>query len=74
MNKQTAVQFLIEKIDFDANVRCFSKDEWKEIFEQAKQMEKEQIVNAVDGFPLYTRDLLGDDYYNELYGGQDESK
>jgi hypothetical protein len=68
MSNQTAVQFLIEKIDFDANVRCFSKDEWKEIFEQAKQMEKEQIVNAVDGFPLYTRDLLGDDYYNELYG------
>jgi hypothetical protein len=72
MNKQTAVKFLIEKIDFDANVRCFSKDEWKEIFEQAKQMEKEQIVNAVDGFPLYTRDLLGDDYYNELYGGENE--
>lgn len=42
MNKQTAVHFLIEKIDFDANVRCFSKDEWKEIFDQAKQMEKEQ--------------------------------
>lgn len=72
MSNQSAVQFLIEKIDFDANVRCFSKDEWKEIFEQAKQMEKEQIVNAVDGFPLYTRDLLGDAYYNELYGGQDE--
>jgi hypothetical protein len=35
-------------------------------------MEKEQIVNAVDGFPLYTRDLLGDDYYNELYGGDND--
>jgi hypothetical protein len=46
--KQTAVEFLIEKIDFDANVRCFSKDEWKEIFDQAKQMEeteyKERLV------------------------------
>jgi hypothetical protein len=45
--KQTAVEFLIEKIDFDANVRCFSKDEWKEIFDQAKQMEKEQITHAI---------------------------
>jgi hypothetical protein len=46
MTKQTAVEFLIEKIAFDANVRCFSKDEWKQIFEQAKQMEKEQIEIA----------------------------
>jgi hypothetical protein len=43
------------------------------LFYEAQKMEKEQIVNAVDGFPLYTRDLLGDDYYKELYGGQDEN-
>jgi hypothetical protein len=40
-----------------------------ELFEQAKAMEKEQIVNAVDGFPLNNRNLEGEQYYNETYGG-----
>jgi len=75
MNKQTAVHFLIEKIDFDANVRCFSKDEWNEIFEQAKQMEKEQIEDAheigyINGGNH--KSVNGEQYYNETYGGQDE--
>jgi hypothetical protein len=81
MNKQTAVHFLIEKIDFDANVRCFSKDEWKEIFDQAKQMEKEQIEVAwLDGMrgemiaPLSVDNYIdeAEEYYQETYGGQDE--
>ena len=38
-----------------------------ELLEQAKQMEKEQIVNAVDGFPLDKRHLEGEQYYNETY-------
>lgn len=83
MNKQTAVHFLIEKIDFDANVRCFSKDEWKEIFDQAKQMEKEQIEVAwLDGMrgemiaPLSVDNYIdeAEEYYQETYGGQDETK
>jgi hypothetical protein len=79
MSKQTAVQFLIEKIDFDANVRCFSKDEWKEIFEQAMQMEKEQIVDAYtecwmnDGGNGFHKVKEAESYYNETYGGQDEN-
>jgi hypothetical protein len=62
--KQTAVE-LLEQAYWDNKGTLSQKH-----FDQAKQMEKEQIVNAVDGFPLYTRDLLGDDYYNELYGGE----
>jgi hypothetical protein len=81
MNKQTAVHFLIEKIDFDANVRCFSKDEWNEIFEQANQMYKEQIVdgwlNGMKGemiAPLSIDNYKpeAEEYFNETYGGQDE--
>ena len=81
MNKQTAVHFLIEKIDFDANVRCFSKDEWKEIFDQAKQMEKEQIIKTAQDNFYAGQDLANgykidwdssEQYYNETYGGQDE--
>jgi hypothetical protein len=76
MNKQTAVQFLIEKIHFDANVRCFSQVEWNEIFEQAKQMEKEQIEMAcnqqefedIDGLGICETISKGQQYYNETYG------
>jgi hypothetical protein len=66
MSKQTAVDWLEEQY-YESEGKLTRHD-----FEQAKKMQREQIVNAVDGFPLYTRDLLGDDYYKELYGGQDE--
>jgi hypothetical protein len=81
MSKQTAVQFVIEKIHFDANVRCFSKDEWKEIFEQAKQMEKEQIEDAFyfgwkEGVFYANKEPSdyesSEQYYNEIYGGENE--
>ena len=71
MKKQTAVQFLIEKIDFDANVRMFSRNEWKEIFDQAKQMEKEQMIDAIlDNRNITSQVTLKDaeSYYNETYG------
>jgi hypothetical protein len=81
MNKQTAVKFLIEKIDFDANVRCFSQVEWNEIFDQAKQMEREQIEDAFyfgwkEGVFYANKEPSdyesSEQYYNETYGGQDE--
>lgn len=72
MKKQTSVEFLIERIDFDANVRCFSKDKWKEIFDQAKQMEKEQMKEAHLIADHYPRGYEFDKWYNETYGGTDE--
>jgi hypothetical protein len=39
------------------------------LLEQAKEMEKEQIINAVDGFPLANRNLDGSEYYEKTYGG-----
>jgi hypothetical protein len=79
MKKQTAVEWYIEqeqilgdKLSEGIIGLSLFNDEVAKLKIQAKQMEKEQIVNAVDGFPLYTRDLLGDDYYNELYGGENE--
>jgi len=72
-NKQTAVQWLVEKIQqgnpsfkFDALIR------------QAKQMEKEQIVDAYtecwmnDGGNGFHKVKEAESYYNETYGGQDE--
>jgi len=64
MNKQTAVEFLEDKLsqvlDWDL----------LELFQQAKEMEKEQIMNAcnagLSGIPRSS-----EKYYNETYGGKD---
>ena len=67
--KQTAVEWLWEQID---NSIPFQNIQTSQIFngllEQAKAMEKEQIIDAVEGFPIENRGLLGEDYYNETYG------
>jgi hypothetical protein len=47
-------------------------DEIQKLLEQHLETEKVQIVNAVDGFPLPNRGLLGDDYYEATYGGKNE--
>jgi hypothetical protein len=61
--QQTAVEWLEETM-------LKPLIQWPDdIWEQAKEMEKEQIINAVDGFPLRNRNLNGTEYYNETYGG-----
>ncbi len=67
--KQTAIKWIISQIVEDQTIKAKSMTEWINIFEQAKEMEKEQIINAVDGFPLNNRNLEGEQYYNETYGG-----
>ena len=48
--KYTAVDFLVKKIVEDHNEEAFTLDEWKNIFDTAKQIEKNQIVSAfIDG-------------------------
>ena len=65
---QTAVAWIIHNIVDDQIGRAKSMTEWLEIFDKAKAMERAQIVNAVDGFPLENRNLDGEQYYNETYG------
>lgn len=62
--KQTSVEWLFQQLWETPK----DKLTWHSILEQAKQMEKQQIVNAVDGFPLSKRHLDGEEYYNETYG------
>jgi hypothetical protein len=80
---QTAVEWLIEQINgyayplpFDRNIRI---DISKEIIDQAKEMEKEQIMKAVDrGFDegcKHPEDITlkdAEQYYNETYGNNTE--
>ena len=61
--QQTAVEWLEETM-------LKPLIQWPDdIWEQAKEMEKEQIINAVDGFPLANRNLDGSEYYEKTYGG-----
>jgi len=71
-NKQTAVEWLIEKFMTENTTR----EGWHEIFEQAKEMEKQQIMKACDfgraygynqatGFPNPVSNP--EEYYNETF-------
>lgn len=61
--EQTAVEWLFRQL-WDEPKDKFT---WYAILKQAKTMEKQQIIDAVDGFPLDKRHLEGEQYYNETY-------
>lgn len=66
MPQQTAVEWLIKEID---SIYPYIDIFWREVtIEQAKQMEKEQIVTAWD---VSRRDIdwtaNGQEYYDELF-------
>ena len=68
--KQTAVEWLVEQIKSDQNQKALSANEWMEVIEQAKQMEKEQIMQAVyDSMGTNFDPNMGraEQYYNETY-------
>jgi len=76
--KQTAVEWLVEQLIPNA-MRMFDATTCNAI-EQAKQMEKEQIMDAhgvktfqgcKQGVDFWTQ-KGGEQYYKETYGGQDE--
>jgi hypothetical protein len=67
--KQTAVEFLAKSLkDFPHIKHSFR---FKEVVEQAKEMEKEQIVDA--HYQGYRKAIgtteISENYYNETYGG-----
>jgi hypothetical protein len=65
-NKQTAVEWLIEVLW--APCQGIPSD----IIDQAKQMEKEQIIDSFDeGFKYDIHNGGGQQYYNETYKQQD---
>jgi hypothetical protein len=78
----TAVDFLIEEIKADALVCVKSIDEWNQVFRQAKEMEKQQIMKTArqchfEGVRQSAKTSqeyidYSEQYYNETYGGNDE--
>ena len=66
MEKQTAVKWLEKEfVKLESTIGVHGV--MYELIEQAKEMEKQQIMDAVDGFPLDKRHLDGEQYYNETY-------
>ena len=66
MEKQTAVKWLEKEfVKLESTIGVHGV--MYELMEQAKEMEKQQIMDAVDGFPLDKRHLEGEKYYNETY-------
>lgn len=65
MEQKTAVEWLIQQINQDYPEMTWA---YKEECEQAKQMEKEQIMK---GWDIGRRDIdypmNGEQYYNEIY-------
>jgi hypothetical protein len=65
MEKQTAVDWLID------NIHYLHSTKWNDIIEQAKAMEKEQILQALnDGKAMIispTSNKSLEQYYNETY-------
>jgi hypothetical protein len=72
MAQQTAVDWLFEQINgyayplpFDRNIRI---DISKEIIEQAKEMEKNQIIDAVRSECIYSnRQEIAEKYYEDNF-------
>jgi hypothetical protein len=79
--KQTAVEWLAEKYNYLAWMRS-NEDisaslavEWlNNFFDQAKKMEKEQIMDAYikgqSDCEMFTMQSEAEQYYNEVYGKQ----
>jgi hypothetical protein len=67
-SKQTAVNWLIEQIKSDQNQKALSANEWMQVIEQAKAMEKEQIIDAWDVGKDSFSSMSAEQYYNETYG------
>ena len=69
MEKQTAVEWLFkELLNSEPNIL-----EWNKLLEQAKEMEKEQIINCYNQ-SWHFRDKpyeTAEKYYNETFGGKD---
>jgi hypothetical protein len=63
--KTWELKMLLEKQQISVGKYCVV---YYDILKQAKEMEKLQIINAVDGFPIENRHLDGEQYYTETYG------
>jgi hypothetical protein len=81
MSKQSSIEWLINCITEDHMIKAKSLNEWHNIFEQAKQMHKEEIEDAYghgqnNGY-MYAHQkaitITKENYYSQTYGGNNDS-
>jgi hypothetical protein len=80
--KQTAVEWLVEQLN--EKIDFIPLDKWdmiRDIIQQAKAMEKEQIIKFAEAFATsdaiycsgeFALEKDAEHYYTETYGGKDE--
>ena len=69
MSKQTAVELFALDL-YEKGLLKGNGDEIQELLEQAKQMEKEQMIDAYEQGDKYKLNFSGEQFYNETYGGE----
>lgn len=70
-SNKTAVDWLVEQIKSDQNQKALSASEWMQVIEQAKEMEKQMIIDAYHTNPQEAKwKNIGINYYNETYGSK----
>ena len=70
-NKQTAVEWLQECLNL--HLTHEQKMQFEGLFQQAKEMEKQQIIDAANTLlyrGTWPSDMWAEQYYNEKYGKQ----
>ena len=73
MKQQTAVEWLVEQMIYQMDIRIENTTIGCELFEQAKTMEKEQIIDSFGvGCQVESTRLIGyqdiaEQYYNETF-------
>jgi spore coat polysaccharide biosynthesis protein SpsF (cytidylyltransferase family) len=64
MNKQqTAVEWLLDRIEDVDN----SPEIWELIKDKAKEMEKQQIIDAYEKGDKYKLEISGEQHYNQTF-------
>jgi hypothetical protein len=71
MSKQTAVEWLVKKLIVNELIEVKNGYEFLHLQSKAKEMEKEQIIEA-HGAKQYHKSVNGEQYYNETYKKEDK--
>jgi hypothetical protein len=74
--QQTAVEWLCKELESYGDPQ-FCEIEWKQLdslIKQAKEMHKDEIMNAFLYGKVNHNKNWSEEYYNETYGGKDEQQ
>ena len=70
MNKETAVEWLINELKLNDTIEKENLIIARQIIKQAKAMERDQIVEAYwEGACNWDNEKTAEQFYNETYGG-----